>query len=138
MKNHNNGHKKQSKTYASFGIIHHYNSPNSAVTIDGKEVRREEKIWYAEYDDNKRIVGGKFVMCAPYSDHFIYEDPMWKRIVGRWAHMCTCGSVSILVGYNAYRQDASPSTEGTNKGEMLVCKWHLDNGVHQTGGRRWE
>jgi hypothetical protein len=47
----NNGHKKQSKVIPNVSIIHHRSSPNSAVTADGKEVRREDKIWYAEYDD---------------------------------------------------------------------------------------
>lgn len=134
----NNGHKKQSKVIPSFGIIHHYNSVNSAVTVDGKEVHREDKIWYSEYDDRRQPISGRFIMCAPYSEHFIYEDPMWKLIPGRCAHMCTCGSIAVIVGYNAYKHESSPSTEGTMKGEMLVCKWHMDNGVHQFSDRRWE
>lgn len=138
MKNNRNGHKKQSKVYASFGIIHHYNSPNSAVTVDGKEVHREEKIWYAEYDDEGYPINGRFIACAPDNSHFVYIDPMWKKIVGRWFALCSCGSVAVIVGYNAYRQESSPSVEGTNKGELLICKWFLDNGVHQFSDKRWE
>ena len=128
---------KHSKKYGSFNIIHHYLSPNSAITVDGKTVRREEKIWMEEFDDAEQVINGRFVMCAPYSDHFIYKDPMWKMIKGRWSTMCTCGSPAIIVGYNPYADLSSPSTKGTIKGEMLVCKWHLENGVHQTGGGRW-
>jgi len=138
MKVNHNGHKKKSKVIPSFGIIHHYNSPNSAITIDGKEVRRESKIWYAEYDDEGYPINGRFIACAPDDLHFVYIDPMWKKIVGRWFAMCTCGSVAVIVGYNAYRQDSSPSTEGTNKGEMLMCKWFLDSGVHQFSDRKEE
>jgi hypothetical protein len=129
---------KQSPRYSRFGIIHHYNSPNSAVTVDGKEVHREEKILYIEYDENDLPISTRFIVCAPYSDHFVYLDPMWTKIKGRCSLMCTCGSMGIIVGYNAYKKDASPSSDGSMKGEMIVCKWHLDNGVHQTGGRSWQ
>jgi hypothetical protein len=133
MSNNNNGYKKQSKVVPNVAIIHHRNSPNSAVTADKKEVRREDKIWYAEYDDEGYPITGRFIMCAPYDNHFVYEDPMWKIIPGRWAHMCTCGSTAVIVGYNAYKKDASPSTEGTTKGEMFVCYYHAQFGKHADG-----
>jgi hypothetical protein len=130
MKNNNNGHKKQSTKYNQFSIIHHYNSPNEAITVDGKTVRRETKLWYAEYDDHQMPYNGRFIMCAPDSEHFIYADPMWKLIVGRWHYMCSCSSPAVITGYNAYKQHSSPSSEGTIKGEMLCCKHFLDFGRH--------
>jgi hypothetical protein len=132
MKVNHNGHKKKSKVVPNVSVIKHRN-PNSAITADGKEVRREEKIWYSEYDDEGYPITGRFIMCAPYDNHFIYEDPMWKIIPGRWAHMCSCGSTSVIVGYNAYKKDASPSTEGTIKGEMFVCYYHVQFGRHADG-----
>lgn len=129
---------KQSPTYNRFAIIHHRNSPNSAVTLDGKEVRREDKLWYSETDDKGYILTGRYIMCAPYDDHFIYADPMFHQIIGRWKYMCTCGSPAVIVGYDVYKDMASYATEGSIKGEMLICKYHFENGVHQTGGRPWE
>lgn len=125
--------KKQSPKYGSFAIIHHRNSPNSAITIDGKEVHRQDKLWFAEYDDKRKPFNGRFIMCAPYDNHFIFEDPMWKIIKGRAGQRCTCGSMAVIVGYNAYRKDASPATEGTIKGEMFVCQHHLEFQKHADG-----
>lgn len=109
----------------TFSIIHHRGSPNEATTLDGYKVYRQEEIFIPEW--------GKFVKCAPYDDHFIYEDPQSERIIGRWAHMCTCGSPAVIVGYNAYKNDASKYSGG-----LLVCKAHADTGHHQTGGRKWQ
>jgi len=115
----------------SFAIIRQFGSPNEATTLDGHKVQRKEEIYIPDW--------GKFVKCAPYDDHFIYEDPEAKKKIGRWVHMCTCGSPAIIVGYNQYAQDASKYSGG-----LLVCKYFTDTslengfGVHQTGGRKWE
>ena len=115
----------------SFSIIHHRGSPTEATTLDGHRVERMEKIFIEPW--------GVFVNCAPYDDHFIYEDPESDNIVGRWKHMCTCGSAAIIVGYKAYEQDSSKYSGG-----LLVCKHFTDTsidtgyGVHQTGGSKWQ
>jgi len=115
----------------SFGIIKQFGSPNEATTLDGHKVQRLEEIYIPQW--------GISVKCAPYDDHFIYEDPESKTKIGRWVHMCTCGSPAIVVGYNQYAQDASKYSGG-----LLVCKHFTDTsiengyGVHQTGGRKWE
>jgi len=104
---------------ASFSIIKHYNSPNEAVTLDGITVQREEKLFIPEY--------GRFVMCAPYDNHFIYEDKSGKP--NRWLYMCTCGYGAGIVGSKDYEKDASP----TDTGELFVCLAHAQNGVHADG-----
>lgn len=122
---------KKSSFRSSFAIIHHFNSPNSAMTLDGKEVKREDKLWYCDFDDQQRPVWGtgRFISVATYDNHFIYIDPMWRRIKGRSHYMCTCGAMGVIVGYNAYRKDASPS----DTGELFVCHVHATYGKHADG-----
>ena len=101
----------------SFCIIRHRGSPNEAETDEGKKVKRQPSIYLQSYD-------GLF-MVAPYLDHFVYQDPSKK--IGRWTLMCTCGSPAVIVGYDAYKQDASP------QGSMIVCLCHAQTGHHQDG-----
>jgi len=92
--------------------------------LDGYSVDRLEKLWIPEY--------GRFVVCAPYDNHFIYEDPSKKT--GRWVFMCTCGSPAVIVGSDAYAGHASPTSGvGIYPGEMLVCKMHMDRNKHADG-----
>lgn len=115
----------------TFSIIKHYNSPNSAVTTDGNTVQRTDKIWFGEPDH-------KFVACAPYDNHFVYDDPeVNKGVKYRWTPMCTCGSPAGIVGYNAYREDASPSSGGIGltPGELIVCLAHAQYGRHADGSK---
>jgi len=107
----------------SFSIIKQHGDPNKAVTVDGFTITRQEKLFIPEYQ--------KFVMCAPYSSHFIYLDPSGKP--GRWFAMCTCGAPSVITGYSGYKQDAS-----SNEGAMLVCLYHAQHGHHQNEGSKWE
>ena len=108
-----------------FGIITHYNSPNEGVTDQGKKVHREDKIFILNH----------WVKAAPYDTNFVYTDPSIADIVGRWSPMCTCGSPAGVVGYDAYKADASPSTykESMIPGEMVVCQLHAQTGHHADG-----
>lgn len=109
-----------------FAIIKHFNSPNSATTLDGYTVRRQDKIFIKWLK--------RFVVCAPYDNHFIYIDPLFEKRDGRWFAMCTCGSPAVIAGYNAYRKDASPTSgDGIVPGEMLVCYFHSNTGRHSDG-----
>lgn len=115
---------KKSKIAPSFSIIRKMNSLNSAETLDGITVKRKEKIYIPAWE--------RFVMCAPYDNHFIYEDISGKP--NRWAHMCTCGGMAVVVGANVYKKDASPTSgPGIMPGEMLICKHHADFGKHSDG-----
>jgi hypothetical protein len=106
----------------SFAIIKHRGSNFEATTLDGHKVKRQEKIWIPDYNN--------YINCAPYDDHFIFEDPE-KNKIGRWMHMCTCGSPAVVVGYNVYKADAS------NSGALMVCWLHASTGLHGTGGSKW-
>lgn len=117
--------KKSSKLPYKFSIIRQFNSPNSALTQGGYEVKREEKLYIPTMN--------KWVMCAPYDNHFVYIDPtpISKTSTDRrWLLMCTCGSPAIVVGYNAYKNNASPAIGGDTPGEMLVCYFHAQYNRH--------
>lgn len=102
-------------------IIKQAGTPVSATTLDGKIVERLDKIFLPAF--------GKSVACAPYDNHFVYH----RRDIKGWALYCTCGGPAVIVGYNAYKNDASPSTEGDVMGELLVCYFHAANGKHADG-----
>ena len=114
-----NGKSKKSKTAPTFSVVRSLNDLGEAETLDGYKVYREDKIFIHAW--------GRFVICAPYDNHFIYEDKSGKP--NRWAHMCTCGSAAIVVGSKAYAKDASP----TDTGELLVCMLHAQYGSHADG-----
>lgn len=101
--------------------IKHKGDPNTATTLDNFKVEREEHLYYPEPTKER------FVKCAPYDNHFLYRDPSGKP--GRWWAMCTCGSPAVIVGYNAYRSDSSP----TRTGELVVCYQHVQTGLHADG-----
>lgn len=119
--------QKKDKAVHTFSIIKHFSSPNSAVTADGYTVKRQETL----YLDNR------YIKCAPYDTHFVYDDPgvYVKGLKGRWTPMCTCGSMAGIVGYNAYKNDGSPTTkmESMQPGEMIVCLIHAQTGRHADG-----
>ena len=110
----------------SFSIIHHRGDLDNAETADGYKVHREEILYFPEHG---------YVKCAPYSNHFLYDDPMAKKKRGRWTPMCSCGSPAGIVGYNAYKSDASPTTrkESIVPGEMIICLAHAQTGRHSDG-----
>jgi len=104
-----------------FNIIRYRGTPNKATTKFGLDVERRESIFISEYK--------KFIPCAPYSDHFVFEVP--EKYKGLAGLMCTCGSFAAIVGLSGYEQDASPS------GLMILCHHHAKFGVHATGGAKW-
>ena len=103
-----------------FSVIRVHNSANKAETLDG----------YTVYRNNQLFFDGKLVFCAPYDNHFIYEDTSGK--IHRWLQMCTCGSFAYCVGYKGYKRDGSPTTkaESTDAGQMFVCHAHATTGKH--------
>ena len=111
----------------SFSVIRQHNSANKAETLDGFIVHRKEQIFFNE------VNSPRLVKCSPYDNHFIYEDPSGK--INRWNEMCTCGSFAVIVGYNVYKKDASPTTraESSAPGEMFICWSHATTGRHAEG-----
>ena len=110
----------------SFAIIKHRGDLDNAKTADGYNVHRQEKIWFQ---------GHGYIKCAPMDNHFVYDDPISKKKIGRWTPMCTCGSPAVIIGYNAYAKDASPTTknESSVPGELICCMSHLQFGLHADG-----
>jgi hypothetical protein len=115
----------------------------SAELANQKLVYRSESLWMGK--------DWKLVHCVNSGSHFIYHDPdfdqakgNWpmdrngrvpKKHLGKWTPVCTCGSPGVVVGSNAYKQWASPTTraESTHPGMMLMCLSVLNFGVHMDG-----
>ncbi len=92
-----------------YARIRSWGDKNTAETHDGIKVSRQEYI-YAE--------GYGVVRCCPYELHFVYEDKSGKK--GRWAYMCTCGSIAGIISYKDVKTLMSPTL-----GEyILACVHH--------------
>lgn len=115
----------------------------SAQLADGKMVYRSENIWMGkEYG---------LVHCSPTGPHFVYADPdfnvktgQWpmdskgrpyKKFIGRYTPLCTCGSPAGVVGSNVYKGLASPTSklDSTTAGQMVVCLAMVQLGHHLDG-----
>jgi hypothetical protein len=104
------------KLFPCFNIIHHSGSVDEAMTLDGIKVFRSKEIFVPEWGD--------VVRCAADPDHFIYEEPTKKA--GRPAHMCTCGSMAVIVDKNTHRRFSSL------EGKMFLCHTYMMYGKHNT------
>lgn len=93
----------------NFDIIHHRGQVTKATTLQGVVVERQERLFIVEW--------GAFVPCAPYDDHFVYENP--DTSVGSPSYMCTCGSVAVVI--NPERNE-----------RLFVCLFHATYGSHTT------
>ena len=103
-------------------IVHHIGEVNKAEIVYGKKrykIERQESVFVHDPSNNT----AEMVVCAPYDNFFVFLLP--KEVVG-WFAMCACGSPAVIVGYNAYKNDASP----TDTGKMLVCHFHASTGRH--------
>ena len=106
----------------SFAKIRHFNSINEAITHDSLKVERQD-FYYAE--------GYGIVKCIPYELHFIFEDKSNK--VGRWAFMCTCGSIAGIISYNEMK--SLMTVRGTESGYILACIAHTTSKQNMGIGR---
>lgn len=110
-------------TQATFSKIKSWGGDkNSAITHDGLKVERQELI-YAE--------GYGMVKCIPYELHFVYEDKSKKK--GRWAFMCSCGSLAGIVSYNEMK--SLMTVQGIEAGYVLACIAHLSSKQNTGIGR---
>ncbi len=99
-------------TVAEFSKIKSWGGDKTtAITHDGIKVERQELL-YAE--------GYGLVKCIGYELHFIYEDKSKKR--GRWAYMCTCGSIAGIISYKEMTK--MMTVQGTETGFVLACVAH--------------
>lgn len=113
--------KRNGKQLPSFNIIRYKGDVSKAQTLDGFTVNRQEQIFVKEL--------GRFIPCAPYDNHFIYEEP--SKTAGKPSFMCTCGSAAVIAGLSAYEGQQSPS------GYMFLCLVHATYGTHNTGESKW-
>lgn len=86
-------------------IIKHVGEVKSATLADGTVVYRQETLFVEEW--------GALVICAPYDNHFIYENP--DKSKGTPGYLCTCGSVAVI---------APPLPTG-----LFVCLFDLNSGL---------
>lgn len=114
----------EKQKFSNFNIIRHRGVLNKAQLPDGTWVERMDKIFIPEV--------GRFIPCAAYDDHFIYEIPqkLAKMYPGP-SYKCTCGAAAGWTGPSGYILDASA------QGLMFVCLIHAQTGLHATGGARW-
>lgn len=103
--------------------IHYRGELRNATTIRNVKVHRKTSIYFPEL--------GRFIGCAPYLEHFIYEDNSKRGPV----LFCTCGSDAVITGFQAYKHDSSPSGKdiSTIPGELIVCRQHAVSGKHLDG-----
>jgi len=111
--------------------IRAYNTPKKATL--GDRVKLTPMPDGLFYDETR----GVYIQCAPYDNHFIGMNPDFLQGKETWFALCSCGSPAVIVGYDAYKKDASPSgvagVKEIAKGEMLVCYLHASNSVHADG-----
>jgi hypothetical protein len=113
--------RKNGNPNTPYNIIRYKGDLNKAETLDGFTVYRRERLFVPEL--------GREITCAPYDNHFIYEEP--THTPGRPSYMCTCGSAAIVAGLSAYENQQSPS------GYMFLCLYHATYGNHTTGESKW-
>jgi len=95
-----------------FARIRSWGDKNSAITHDGVKVERRD-FYFAE--------GYGMVRCVPYELHFIFEDTSKK--IGRWAFMCTCGSIAGIISYEEIKSLMSVEYNGY----VLACIAHTSS-----------
>ena len=92
------------------------------VEVDGRKIFRQDKIYIGEGKIPEQDIG--WVKCQETDNHFVYRD---AHRLG-WTLFCTCGSPSVVVNSDVYKDLASP------QGAMLICMSLLYNRRHQDGG----
>jgi len=95
-------------------VIHQYGRPVKARDVDGREIVREDKIFFNRH----------WIPCLEYDNHFVYKTDK----IGSATLMCSCGSAAGVVGYRAYKRFASYM--GT---EVVACLHHINTGRHGDG-----
>ena len=98
-------------------VVRGHNDPKRAWTLHGDLVERQKEIYLPSYRQNLPVL--------QTSMHFCFRDPSVPRGTTLF---CTCGSPSIVVGYEAYRK--YQSFMGM---EVVACHNFIQYGVHADG-----
>lgn len=67
-------------------IIKHAGEVKAATLPDGTIVERQEWVFVEPL--------GRMIACAPYDNHFVFENP--DKRTGTPGFLCTCGSVAVV------------------------------------------
>lgn len=97
-------------------IIRTHNDARHAVTLNGTPVQREQSIYLPSYQSSLPVL--------QTSMHFCFRD---AKQLGSTL-FCTCGSMSIVVGYEAYKK-----LNAFIGSEVIVCHHFIQYGVHADG-----
>lgn len=89
-----------------FNIIKHRGDPQSAETIWGDKITRQEQLFVQNLTVGQQTYTG-FVPCIPYDNHFVYEVPDRPETAGSPSYMCTCGSYAVILIPDSYEDDMS-------------------------------
>ena len=98
-------------------VIKHWNDPNNAVTLGGKNVHREQAIFLPSHK--------QWFPVLQTSMHFCFRDASQPR---GSTLFCTCGAAAVIVGYHAYQKYNSYIGN-----EVVACHHHIQYGVHADG-----
>lgn len=98
-------------------IIRNHNDPNHAITLGGIRVERKTEIYLPSHHANLPVL--------QTSMHFCYRDDSQPR---GSTLFCTCGSMGITVGYEAYRH-----LNSFIGNEVIACHHFIQTGVHADG-----
>lgn len=113
------------KEVRDFAKIRSWGDKNTAITHDGIKVERKPFI---------QCDGYGLVETLPTTMHFVYEDTSKK--LGRWAYMCTCGSISGII---SWKELGSIMDIRGKEGYALACiagvtsKQNIGKFVHADG-----
>lgn len=98
-------------------IIRSHNDPKNAITLNGKHVVRETKIFLRSYR--------QWFPVLQTSVHFCFYEP---TVRAGTTIFCTCGSPGIIVGFDAYKKYSSFLGN-----EVISCHHFIQHGVHADG-----
>lgn len=104
----------------SFTRVRSVGDKNTAYTVDGDKIERQEYIFHEGYG---------MVRCVPYELHFVYEEKSGKK--GRWGYMCTCGSIAGIISYKEVKTLMSMEAHGY----ILACIAHTASRQNTGVGR---
>lgn len=95
-------------------IIRSHNDPHRAITLNGKEVRREKYIYLPSHQ--------AIIPVLQTSMHFCFRDTSHPR---GSTLFCTCGAAAGVFGHEAYKRWSS--WLGV---EVIACTHFIQYGYH--------
>lgn len=96
-------------------VIKHLGTIKYAVDLNGDHIERKDPIFVKSYQ--------QWCRAMPYDNHFVYMSNRYGSTM-----KCTCGGDAGVVDYSVYQK-----YHESNIGPMMVCLWHMQNGVHADG-----